>query len=77
MAGRVRRIGRVAAAVAPWVLACAAVTVTFGESLAAQGLPFQSVAPTPPLPPPPEPQRPAEPKTPRVVTFEPWEQVPS
>ena len=54
---------------APWALASAIVTVTLSQPLAVRVLPIQTLEP-------PRPPRPVEPKTP-VVTFEPWEQVPS
>jgi hypothetical protein len=71
MVGRSGRLGRVAAAVLPWVLAAGVVTAILHEPLASRVQPFQTLVPAPPPP------RPPEPKSPPVVQFEPWEQVPS
>jgi hypothetical protein len=71
MVGRLGRLGRVAAAAVPWVLAAGVVTTILREPLASRVLPFETLVPAPPPPSPPEP------KSPPVVQFEPWEQVPS
>jgi hypothetical protein len=61
---------RTMVALLPWLVASGVVVATLSQSVAPQPPPFQTLEPAPP------PLRP-EPKTPSVVTFEPWEQVPS
>jgi hypothetical protein len=70
---RGRRSGalRTLVALLPWLVASGVVVATLSRSVAAQPPPFQTLEPSPPPPVRPEP------KTPSVVTFEPWEQVPS